>query len=569
MAQALGIDVGQQSIKIAVVDGTPKRVRVTRFIEHRLEPSVTTGTLGPDETGEILAQLFRTHALPTTSVVAAVPAQSCLTRDITVPFVKDDQIRKTIKFQAESYFHSIAIDELIVEHYKLEANPKEKAHLLIVGLKKDVLADRLRIFERAEIDPSAIDLDCAAIYNAYTLTPQAQGGRRTVIVDLGAQTLKIIVVEGGRLRAVRSTRAHASGIQLTDSQTGKKKKRRKSIDLESLKEEESADLFFADASAEGDEGRLPVVILDDEQTEIFDLADERLSDEARQSVLDKVFLEIDRTLAGTRLDGPLELIVLTGGGSALDGVERVFAEHFQVPAERLDLKGPIPARLSHEQTEAFQVGGATALGLALKGIGYDLVGFDFRKEEFAFQGRYEKAKRGLACTLVLFFLLFFSLAYRYEVVEKKNLVDQLQRLQTYQQDVYLTVFPEDQKRIPPDIAKAMKDRNLLLRKRYAVGQDAPEVISALDALREFAAGSEASGVKVTLREAQFQQGRSIVKASVATDSEVYAVKSAVLAKAKLFTVAGEQVTRAGKAGEERIDVDYQLEMKRPEKKRGG
>lgn len=567
MAQAVGIDVGQQSIKVAVVEGTPKRVRVTRFIEHRLEAGVTTGQLGPDETGEVLAQIFRTHALPTTSVVAAVPAHACLTRDITVPFVKDDQIRKTIKFQAESYFHSIPIDQMVVEHYKLEANPKEKARLLIVGLKKDVLAERLRVFERAEVDPQAIDLDCAAIYNSFTLTPQAQGEKRTVIVDLGAQTLKIIVVEGGRLRAVRSTRAHASGIKLTDSQTGKKKKRRRSIDLESLKEEESADLFFADAAAaEGDEGRLPVVILDDEQTEIFDLADERLSDEARQSVLDKVFLEIDRTLAGTRLEGPLELVVVTGGGSALEGVERVFGEHFQVPCERLDLKGPIPARLSTEQTEAFQVGGATALGLALKGIGYDLVGFDFRKEEFAFQGRYEKAKRGLACTLVLFFLFFFSLAYRYEIVEKKNLYDQIQRLQTYQQDVYLTAFPEDQKRIPQNIALEMKKREGQLRKKYAVGQDTPELVSALDALREFAAGAEASGVGVTLREAQFQQGRSIVKVSVKTDSEAYAVKGAVNAKASLFTIAGEQSTPAGKPGEERRDVDFQIEMKQPEKK---
>jgi len=63
--------------------------------------------------------------------------------------------------------------------------------------------------------------------------------------------------------------------------------------------------------------------------------------------------------------------------------------------------------------ESLDLVGATAVGLALKGIGYDKSGIDFRKEEFTFAGKFEKAKRGVACSLVLLFVFFFILAYNY------------------------------------------------------------------------------------------------------------------------------------------------------------
>jgi type II secretory pathway component PulL len=208
--------------------------------------------------------------------------------------------------------------------------------------------------------------------------------------------------------------------------------------------------------------------------------------------------------------------------------------------------------------------GATALGLALKGIGYDLAGIDFRKEEFAFQGRYEKAKKGVACTLVLLFLFFFALAYRYQLVELPRLQAKLGRLQTYQQDIYLKLFPEERRTVPKDVVGALTKKNKQLRDR--LGLEAPDVISCLDAFREFSQGVDDARVKLTLSSAQFRQPPlSTVKGRLEVEADAYTIKEAVGKQAKLFQVASERVGRTG----ERVEVEYQLKMvEKPKPKPG-
>jgi len=85
-----------------------------------------------------------------------------------------------------------------------------------------------------------------------------------------------------------------------------------------------------------DEGRLPVVILDELQSEVFDLASE--SEETRQNVLEKILLEIDRTLATTRLAGRSR--------SPAHGRRRGGGEH------REGLRRPLPARASGSRSRA-------------------------------------------------------------------------------------------------------------------------------------------------------------------------------------------------------------------------
>src|SRR6516162_9851870 len=110
MAVSVGLDVGLQSVKIAVLEGSAKKPRLRSFTDHRLEERQTTRSLGPDGLAALLARLFREKKIaPGATVVTSAAAASCLTRELTVPFARDDQIAKTIKFQAESVFPSISI----------------------------------------------------------------------------------------------------------------------------------------------------------------------------------------------------------------------------------------------------------------------------------------------------------------------------------------------------------------------------------------------------------------------------------------------------------------------------
>ncbi|MHC4832067.1 MAG: pilus assembly protein PilM [Planctomycetota bacterium] len=360
--KATGVDIGASGIKIVQVEGTIKKAKVTAFVDHRFDPEATP-RLDPESLGRLLEKLFRKHKIKPEGIVASVPAAHCLIREIQVPFTKDEQIRKTIKFQAESAFHSVQIDDMVVEHYKVEEFGN-KSRLIVLALKKAIVEARLEAFQAADMDPRFLDIDVIALFNAFMASRAAANNARTMLVDLGAGSLKMCVIEDGRIRAVRSLRANAAGVKVDAGSDGTSRKMPKTLDelRAGLLAEEREDTFFAD------EGPLPVVILDEDQSELFDFEVE----ETRQSVLEKIFFEIDRTLVRTILSGPIEQIIVTGGGSKAKGISEAFTQHFEAPCEELPLSSAAAPRLKGSKKADYELVGATALGLALKGIGVDL-----------------------------------------------------------------------------------------------------------------------------------------------------------------------------------------------------
>ncbi len=569
MAIAIGLDIGLQSIKIAVVEGGRKGARVLSFHHHKLEGNETTRALGPADLGDLVKRVVADARAPAAaaSVVAAVPAASAFAREVTVPFTRHDQIAKTIKFQAESVFHAVSIDDLIVEFYKL-AEHGEKSRVLVLGVKKDLLRERLSTLEAADLDPVAVDLDAAALYGALSITPAVREGKRVLGVDLGGGTMKMVAIEGGKLRGLRATRLKAASLKVGPKKPGRDSQAGESgggLSLDDLKrnlsDAEREDMFFA--SGAEDEGRLPVVILDEEQSELFDFAE--APEAERQDVLEKVFLEIDRTLASTHMDGALDVVYLTGGGAGVEGIEKAFAEHFGAPAERVSLKDALPSKLSRPAAEAFDLYGAVALGLGLKGVGVDPSGLDFRKEEFVFQGKFERAKRGLACALVLLFVFFFVVAYRFQMLEMERLGRQQEQALKYQAIIYYGLFPEERNRpVPESFAFALnkKEKDLTQRLR---GFDVPDVHSTFDMLRDIAQGFEESGKKVLLKEASLRQKQSVLKIEVENELDAFALKEAVNKKTRLVEVEEGRVQKDPKTGI--VSVEVRVKTRETDKKK--
>ncbi|MFC1706404.1 pilus assembly protein PilM [Planctomycetota bacterium] len=525
--RSIGIDIGLRAIKIVAVDGTPRRPRITHFVDHRLEEDRQTSSMDSDEIGRLLRRLLDKLKLPLDRVAGAVPAASCLIRDIQVPFSRRDQIEKTLKFQAESTFHSIQIDDMLVDYYKVE-EIQGRSRLIVCAYKKEALERRLDVFVTAEVDPVFMDVDVAALFNAYMRTAAAASGKRVMLVDLGAGSLKVVIVQGGLIRSVRSLRANAAAVEVRDSSRSRPR------DLEEFRagllEEDRDDTFFAD-----DDGRLPVVILDEEQSELFDFD----SEDTRQSILDKVFFEIDRTLARTLLDGPLEEILLTGGGSRAQGLTEAFAEHFHVDCNQLTLDGIATAKLKKGAREKLQRVGVTALGLALKGLGIDHGGFDLRREEFQFSGTFDRLKSGLACTLVLLFVLFFLVAYRFQIVETDHLYTKKERLTRYQNQIYQLVFQEEPSGSSVLAAFRRQEREI----KRKLGQDVPDVVSTLDILRDFARATKDTGRKVALNNLHFRQRDASVTLEIDNQTVVYDIKKKLEAGNYLVRIASEKIDR--------------------------
>ena len=419
MTLSCGLEVGANVIKVAVLDGNARGGRLVDFVVQKLEG----GKKGEEaDVVSVVKDVIRKHRVPVANVIASVRAQEAVMREIQVPFTREDQISKTIKFQAENYFHSTSIDDLIIEWVKF-AEAEGKSKLLVAGVKKAHIERRLRFLEECGIDPVAIDLDIAALYNTYQHMGAFEGKGLVLVVEIEADTLKIALVEDGKLRIGRAIRVRTGSIRV-DRKRGKG----------------SDEGRISDEGAVEDSARLPVVILDDDEG--FSLEDSQVTQEEREDFLGKVFLEIDRTVASVAQRRPVELICLTGASCALDGIEKVFEEHFEIPAQRVDLSKAFGVKDNKKKGEmSVSLQGVTAVGLALKGLGIDAAGMDFRQEEFRFRGKYEGLKKGVACALCLLFTLTFVFAFglKQQLKERRNTLDGVKHMEEM---VFTVLFPE-------------------------------------------------------------------------------------------------------------------------------
>ncbi len=420
MALSCGLEVGANVIKVAILDGTARGAKLVDFAVKKLD----VAKKGEEaDVVSVVKELVKKHRIPVANVVASVRAQEAVMREIVVPFTREDQISKTIKFQAENYFHSTSIDDLVIEWLKF-AEVEGKSKLLVAGVKKAHIERRLRFLEECGIDPVAVDLDIAALYNAYHDAGVFEGKGLVLCVEIEADTLKIALVEDGKLRVGRAIRVRTGSIR---------------VDRKSRSKSEDSRVSEEGSMSTEDSSRLPVVILDDDEG--FSLEDSQVTEEEREDFLGKIFLEIDRTVASVAQRRPVELICLTGASCALEGIDKIFEEHFEITAQRVDLASRFGVKDNKAKGEtSLSLQGVTAVGLALKGLGIDAAGMDFRQEEFRFRGKYEGLKKGVACALCLLFTLTFVFAFglKQRLKERRNTLDGVKHMQEM---LFTVLFP--------------------------------------------------------------------------------------------------------------------------------
>ncbi len=164
---------------------------------------------------------------------------------------------------------------------------------------------------------------------------------------------------------------------------------------------------------------------------------------AYQEYLDRVGVEIQRTLATTQLEAPIDLICLTGGMSRREEAVRYFQESFDLETVRLDFRESLETDLDPDQLDLVASEGAVAVGLAAKGLGKDLVGFDFRKGPYRFEHRLERIRVPLLVCAVICFFVFLQTAFwsfhRYRYLRDHAVAYQ----QLGSNRVYKTFFDKD------------------------------------------------------------------------------------------------------------------------------
>jgi len=447
MARAIGLDIGSRTAKVVEIDGSAKGFRVVGFRskEYPGEGGGAAGQVVTDAVGE----LIREAKAARDSLVTAMNSGEVVIREILVPFLEDDQIRRVLRYEAEAHLHNYAIEDVVVDYVKV-GEVKDQSKILIFAAPKDRVRERVGILNAHGVEPMNMTLDMAALFNAAAAVGCFDEHRNAVVLDMGATTTNILFVRDGELKSCRSLRSGSESITRVLAQD-------LAVDTDTAREKTTE----GDGSPREDDLLAPLEL--DPEEDVPET--ERTAAELERSIvvqqqsdfLTRLCRETTRSIAAYGAEIDVDAIYLTGGASLAGGVKERLEERFGTPVIRIDFLGDgnhEVAVADHDQANA-EIG--VALGCALKGLGPERFPLEFRREDLRYTRKFDLVKVALATTVSLIFILLFlnwlNLTNE-KKVRQREVSDALTELRDRHvakvKARYREVLGDDAKRLPAD-----------------------------------------------------------------------------------------------------------------------
>jgi len=340
----VGVDIGSSSVKAVELQGKKNDFQLVSLGYEGLPPdSIVDGQIMElNSVSNAIGSIFNEHKIKTTKVAAGVNGHSVIVKNIVLPQMTDDELQESFAWHAEEHI-PFDISDVNLD-YHVTGTSADAIHVLMAACKRDKIANVKQAIQLAGKQPAIIDVDAFALQNCYELNYDPQAGQVVALLNIGASTTNINILNGAR--SVFTRDATFGGNQYT-----------------SLLQKELG-LTFDQAERvkrgmpmpEGSEPRDIEPILD--------------------TVSDILALEIQKTMdfyRATVEDGEsaVQKILVSGGGSKLKGLVEFLARRFEIPAEvfdpfrkiRVDSRGFDPEYMREIVPEM-----AIAVGLALRGV---------------------------------------------------------------------------------------------------------------------------------------------------------------------------------------------------------
>jgi len=235
----LGVDIGSSSVKVIQLKNENGRAVLETYGELATGPygDKAVGqavTLASDQLSALLSDLFREANITTKLGAISIPLRSSLLVNIEVPDMPEDKLATMIPIEARKYI-PVPITEVMLDWSIIpESNRSryipgqaptpqptsddknnqvldvKKLKVLIVAIHNDTLRQYEQIAKDSKIDTEFLEIET---FSAMRASIQSDFGV-TAIVDLGAVTTKLVVVEQGIIRLSHTINKGAQDITL-------------------------------------------------------------------------------------------------------------------------------------------------------------------------------------------------------------------------------------------------------------------------------------------------------------------------------------------------------------------
>lgn len=353
----LGIDIGASSAKMVQLRASRGSAVLETYGEIALGPygGVEVGKstkLPVEKVAEALNDLMREANITASNAGVSIPFASSLVSVLEMPKVNQEQLKRMIPIEARKYI-PVPVSEVLLDWFVIPEDEHDDAfdrveeetmmqkrgrEVLLVAIHNETLRNYQSIVQTAGIHVSFFEIE---IFSSIR-SSLGHGVVPVVMVDIGAATTKIYVVERGIVRM--SHLVNIGSQQMTETLA-----RSMNWSFEKAERMKREWGLNEQASLSGDENeQLRAALL---------------------STLTRLFSDVNRVLLsyGKRYNKNVSHVVFTGGGASLPGLAHVANESLNAEVEMANpfSKVEAPAFLDDVLGE-IGPGFAVALGVALR-----------------------------------------------------------------------------------------------------------------------------------------------------------------------------------------------------------
>ncbi|MBI2194026.1 MAG: pilus assembly protein PilM [Planctomycetes bacterium] len=448
MAQLIGLDLGTQRVKAAVLSARRGGLRLLSLHERVLASSENqagwVSALRP-----ALESLHREIRPGSTPVIAVLPSQFAILRNVTAPFTRTAELDRVVKGQVEPQL-PVVLEDVVVD-YEAVSQQGQQSELFVAAYLKSDLREILSALASAGFEPERVTLDLFALFHAALESRSGTRLEHALVLDLGAGATHAVFVKEGRFGGGRAVRFGGHSLTLAVQ---------KELGV-SLDAAETAKMDFGTAGVAPSE-KLNRVIGDFYA---------RVAREAR------IFL------AALGVERSVDSVLLAGGGSAMPGASDILGRELGVPVIVLDplgRRGSASEQIGDRATAARTA--AVALGGVLPETSPDLRGHNLLREEFRLRPHWETFQWAAATAAALVAALLGLLALRVRT-DLSGVEADLERVRDAQRRTWASVFPD--RAYPESGALRHLDARVgELEAQIQLIADSPERRSALQTLHE-------------------------------------------------------------------------------------
>lgn len=344
---AIGLDIGTSVVRAVELSFGRAGLVLERFGQVVLpEGAVRDGEVSdPEPVAQCIRQLWSATGFSHKKVVLGVANQRVIVRQVPLPWMPREDLRASLPFQVQDLLPMPA-DQAVLDFFpseeRTEPGGSRTLHGLLVAASRDTVLANVRCAEKAGLRVTAVDLTSFAVLRALGKQTGLQV-ETEALIDVGARITNVVVNSAGMPRFVRIllmggqdvTDAVAEGLGITSGEA------------EALKQQ--VDLV----------------------TDEHDLATvKRAVSGTAQDFVEEIRGSLDY-YAASHPAAPIERILISGGGSRLDGLLELLASATRLPVFAADPLACLRigrTGLDTDQIEFIKPLAAVPVGLALGAV---------------------------------------------------------------------------------------------------------------------------------------------------------------------------------------------------------